>query len=142
MSQVASEISNWINKEIARHRLWRQIWSVSYFTTAALTIVAGALTTASAGIFNDAANSLTNTTWLAAATTILASLEKVLRLREKWDLHRNIQIELEMIQIRIASGAVSTKEAINQLERAAQLYSSQLAELSAPTDPNVGGPTK
>lgn len=139
MSEIASEVTGWIDDEIGRHKLWRQIWSATYFTTAASTIIAGALTTASAGIFDEVANSLTYTTWLAATTTILASLEKVLRLREKWDLHRNIQVELELIQMRIASELIDTKEAVTQIERVAQLYSSQLTELSSPSDPNARG---
>ena len=139
MSEISSEVTNWLNTEIKRHKLWRQIWSALYFTTAASTIIAGALTTASAGIFDNTANDLAYTTWLAAATTIFASLEKVLSLREKWDLHRNIQIQLEMIQMRVASGLSDTKVAVEQIEKVAQIYSSQLAELSSPSDPNAGG---
>lgn len=139
MSEIASEVTDWIDKQIGRHKLWRQIWSVIYFTTAASTIIAGALTTASAGIFDNGANGLTYTTWLAATTTILASLEKVLRLRERWDLHRNIQVEFELIQMRIVSELIDTKEAVTQIERVAQLYSSQLTELSTQSDPNADG---
>lgn len=139
MSEIALEVTEWIGREIGRHKLWRQIWSMLYFTIAASTIIAGALTTASAGIFDGLSNSLTYTTWLAATTTILASLEKVLRLREKWGLHRNIQIELELIQIRIASELIDTKEAVKQIEKVAQLYSSQLMELGTPKNSNGGG---
>ena len=141
MSEIASAVTDWIGKEIGRHRLWRQIWSMLYFTTAASTIIFGALTTASAGIFDGAANQVSYTAWLAATTTILASLEKVLRLREKWDLHRNIQIELELIQMRVASGLIDTKEVVTQIEKVAQLYSSQLKELGTPANSNGGGAT-
>ena len=134
MTAVATEVVEWINSEIKRHKQWRQIWSFLYFAIAASTVIAGALTTASAGIFDDAATNTTYTTWLAAATTIFASLEKVLRLREKWDLHRNIQVMLEMIKMRSAAGLIDNKEVMQQVEQAAQLYSSQLSELTAPTN--------
>lgn len=132
MADPGNEVTRWLNKEVGRHRFWRDTWSFLYFLTAACTIIAGALTTASAGLLGDTNNNLQYTTALAAATTILASLEKVLRLREKWDLHRNIQIALEMIQIRLASDLIDMKEAVREIDRIARQYSSQLAELSAP----------
>lgn len=69
MTNGPDRITEWIDKEIKRHRLWRQIWSLCYFSTAALTIVSGSVTTAVAGL-GDARYAA----WLAAATTVLAGL--------------------------------------------------------------------
>ncbi|MEM8492686.1 MAG: hypothetical protein AAF756_17860 [Pseudomonadota bacterium] len=129
MTDASAKVTDWLSKEISRHRLWRQIWSVSYFAVAASTVIAGALTTASAGIFENA--STEQTTWLAAVTTILASLEKVLRLREKWDLHREVHASLELIDIRYGSDLIDTEEAVKQLDEVARRYSNQLAALTS-----------
>ena len=72
---------------------------------------------------------------VAAITTVLASLEKVLRLREKWDLHRNIQTAPEIINIRRSADLLDDAHAIDKIDKVAQLYSTQLAELSAPSTP-------
>lgn len=138
MNTPANPIDGWINDEVERHKRWRRTWSFAYFSTAALTIVAGAATTAIAGLLgpNDMLGPMRPAQWatlLAAVTTILASLEKVLRLREKWDLHRNIQTSLEMIKLKRASSLTSDKKAIELIDKVAQMYSSQLAELSAPS---------
>ena len=77
---------------------------------------------------------------MAAFTTIFASLEKVLRLREKWDLHRNIQTSLEIIPIRRSAGLNDDKTTIDLIENVAQMYSSQLAELRIPTTPPKNQP--
>ena len=138
---IPSAITRWIENEKKRHRFWRNIWSVLYFGTAAATVVFGALTTASAGLFaSDGADGVTTTTTLAAVTTILASLEKVLRLREKWDLHRNIQVALELIEIRAASGLIDTRRVVQEIERVARLYSEKLSALAAPTGPPATDP--
>jgi hypothetical protein len=128
------ELESWMQREIAHHRIWRRIWSVLFFSTAALTIIAGAATTAAAGLL-DAEQAKQWAIWLAAVTTVLASLEKVLRLREKWDLHRNIQTALEMVELRRSTGLIDDSNAIDILDRIAQTYNSQLAELGAPTRP-------
>lgn len=132
MTSIPSEVSDWLNQEIERHRLWRKIWSALYFTTAAMTIVMGALTTVTAGMMDE--NGGQYVMFLAAITTILASLEKVLNLREKWDLHRNTQVTLEMIRIRSVSGLLENKELIDRIEKTAHFYSNQLAELNDDDD--------
>ena len=140
MKSIPEPVTEWLEKEIARHGQWRQIWSVSYFTIAASTVVTGALTTASAGLSEDPANTVAQTTLLAAITTILASLEKVLRLREKWDLHRNIQIDLELIELKVASGLINLKEAVRDIEGVAGRYSESLADLTRPVHDDARHP--
>lgn len=127
-------LQSWMYREIAHHRSWRRIWSIAFFGTAALTVISGAATTAVAGLA-DPEKAQTATIILAATTTVLASLEKVLRLREKWDLHRNIQISLEMTELKRSAGIIDDAKAVEMLDKIAQSYSTQLAELSAPTPP-------
>lgn len=59
---------------------------------------------------------------------------KVLRLREKWDLHRNIQVTLEMIEIRRACGLIDTQKAVDEIGHVAQTYGQHLSELNSPGD--------
>ncbi len=73
-------------------------------------------------------------TLLAAATTILASMEKVLRLREKWDLHRNIEVELNMINLKRGTANYDEETALADIRVVARQYSSQLSAISAAAD--------
>ncbi len=129
------KITKWLNDEIKRHKIWRSIWSVLFFTTALLTIVTGALTTAVAGLagafdWTDK-QALMWATILAAATTILAGMEKILRLREKWDLHRNIEVELHMINLKRGTAHYDQDAALTDIAIVARQYSSQLSSLTA-----------
>jgi hypothetical protein len=133
MNDPACKVNEWLESEISRHKTWRQCWSFLFFATASATVVAGALTTASSGLFGGENGSQVTTTWLAATTTILASLEKVLRLREKWDLHRNIQLNLEMIEMRLSCQLIDMKHAVNEINQVAVSYSQQLSQLASPT---------
>jgi len=92
---------------------------------------AGAVATASAGFANDYPNGPLVTALLAGVTTVFASLEKVLKLREKWDLHRNIQVALEMISLRASAGLIDTRETVELIETTALTYSVRLADLNA-----------
>lgn len=131
MSTQRSRLETWLDNEITRHRKWRQRWSFLYFGTAAMTIIAGAATTVAAGLLEPEA-AKRYTIWLAALTTVLASLEKVLRFREKWDLHRGIQVALEMADLRRTAGLLKDEDAINTLERIARSYDAKLSQLSSP----------
>jgi hypothetical protein len=132
---LSEKTITWIGNQIGHHRRWRSIWSFVYFANAALIIIAGAATTAATGLF--AMWSLPENvklfwiTLLAATTTILASLEKILRLREKWDLHRNIQVSLELIELKAAEGFLTKEKLLQEIDQTARLYSSQLSELVA-----------
>jgi len=134
VSERTGRLEEWLSREIARHRTWRRRWSFLYFGTAAATIIAGAATTVAAGLL-EPEDAKRYTIWLAALTTVLASLEKVLRFREKWDLHRGIQVALEMTDLRRSAGILEEEEAINSLERIARSYDSKLAQLSSPVAP-------
>ncbi|MGW8370320.1 MAG: hypothetical protein ACWGPN_16785, partial [Gammaproteobacteria bacterium] len=68
---------------------------------------------------------------LAGVSHVFASLEKVLKLREKWDLHRNIQVALEMISLRASAGLIDTRETVELIEKTALTYSVRLADLNA-----------
>ena len=136
-SAISDDVKTWLQGQIGHHGRWRSVWSVLYFTFAATTVVAGAATTAVAG-FVDGEAATTWATGLAALTTILASLEKVLKFREKWDLHRNIQAALEMVQMRAENALIDKKQAIDRIEAIAQMYSNQLTDLTATTQPGSG----
>jgi hypothetical protein len=137
VSHQESRLEGWLSHEIKRHRKWRRRWSFLYFGTAALTIISGAATTVAAGLL-EPESAKRYTLWLAALTTVLASLEKVLRFREKWDLHRGIQVALEMTDLRRSAGLLKDEEAIDRLERIARSYDAKLAQLSSPV-PDGGG---
>lgn len=131
-------IATWLQKNAKHQNLWRRVFSVAFFATAGLTIITGALTTAVAGLargygWTDA-EALKWSTILAAATTILASMEKVLRLREKWDLHRNVHMEIELIEIKRGSSNYDDAKLIADIERVGRQYSSQLAAITRPVD--------
>ena len=128
--KTSADVEKWLDEQIRHHRRWRGSWSILYFSFAAATIVAGAATTAVAGLY-DGVTATKLTTSLAALTTILASLEKVLKFREKWDLHRNIQVAFEMIELRAKNGLLAVADVIDQIDSAAHMYSSQLSDLSA-----------
>lgn len=134
MSEQTGRLEQWLAREIERHRTWRRRWSFLYFGTAAATIIAGAATTVAAGIL-EPETAQRYTIFLAALTTVLASLEKVLRFREKWDLHRGIQVALEMTDLRRAAGLLKEEDAIDALERIARSYDAKLAQLSSPAPP-------
>ncbi len=135
MTDLNSPTIQWLDKEIKRHQFWRNLWSVVYFSGAAITVICGALATASAGFMDSLPHGQLITAALAGLTTIFASLEKVLRLREKWDLHRNQQVSLEMIVLRAKSGLIDNAEILDRVENAAHAYSTELAELNT-TDSN------
>ena len=124
------QIIDALGARIAFHRRWKGIWSVSYFVGAAASVITAALATASAGFIGDAGEGKELTAGLALAATILTSLEKVLKLREKWDLHRNSQIALEIIQLKALAGSLDGKGAVEQIERVAQSYSMQLGDMN------------
>jgi len=134
----SGDVEAWLDDQIKHHAKWRSTWSFLYFFFAATTIVAGAATTAVAGLLDGPGATLW-TTLLAALTTIMASLEKVLKFREKWDLHRNIQVAFEMINMRAKNGMIALDKVVDGIDAVAQMYSSQLSELTSSKPPGVGG---
>jgi len=119
-----------LRKRIEFHHKWRLIWSVTYFTGATITVVSAALATATAGFITNTGQGRVLTAGLALAATIFASLEKVLKLREKWDLHRNSQVALEIIELKGFAGAADAKKMVEMIEQVAQSYSLQLSDLN------------
>jgi hypothetical protein len=131
MPEVDATTLAWLEQEIDKHQTWRRVWSVCYSGGASITVIAGALATASAGFMDTFHYGQIITATLAGLTTIFASLEKVLKLREKWDLHRNVQVALEMINLRAAAGLIDNEQTVNLIEKTAHTYSLQLADLNA-----------
>lgn len=120
-----------VKDHITFHHKWRVRFSVLYFTGAAITVVSAALTTAAAGFVTDTNRGRMIVAVLALCTTVFASLEKVLKLREKWDLHRNSQVALEIIELRGQTGSVDAEKLVDMIEKVALSYSMQLGELNA-----------
>lgn len=120
-----------LDQRIEFHRRWRRIWSFAYFTGAAATVVSAALATASAGFITDTGEGKMLTAGLAFAATIFTSLEKVLKLREKWDLHRNSQQAFEIVRLKFLADTPEAKALVGQMEAIVQSYSLQLGELNA-----------
>ena len=119
-----------LTSRIDFNRRWRQIWSASYFTVGATTVISAALATASAGFITNTGEGKFLTVGFALAATILTSLEKVLKMREKWDLHRNTQEALEVVRLRMLADSDEDKGVVDQIEKVVQSYSLQLGELN------------
>ena len=137
MTEPSSATIQWLDTEIRRHQFWRGLWSVLYFSGASITVISGALATASAGFMDTLPNGQLLTAGLAGLATVFASLEKVLRLREKWDLHRNAQVSLEMISLRAKGGLIENAEVVERIEKAVHVYSTELTELSTTSASSV-----
>jgi hypothetical protein len=129
VADIEARTLRWLEQEIGHHRTWRRIWSFLYFFGASLTVIAGALATVTAGFMDVVDNGPLVTALLAALATVMASLEKVLKLKEKWDLHRNVQTALEMILLRGSAGLLDTEKALALIEKTAVSYSVRLAGL-------------
>ena len=132
MTQITNDPEGYVKQQIKHHRKWKSRWSFLYFFFAATTIVAGAATTAVAGIF-DGDKATLYTVLLAALTTILASLEKVLKLRDKWDLHRDIEHAYQILLFRAKE--LERAAFIESVQRINSHYSTELSGLTAATSP-------
>jgi hypothetical protein len=120
-----------VETRIAFHRRWRRIWSATYFTGSAASVVTAAAATASAGFITSAGEGKVLTAGLAFAATVFTSLEKVLRTREKWDLHRNSQQALEIVRLNAVADTPESRGLVSQIEAIVQSYGLQLGDLSA-----------
>ena len=133
------EILNELEKRIAFHIRWGQVWSVSYFTIAASSVVSAALASASAGFIGSTGEGKMLTAGLALAATILTSLEKVLKVREKWDLHRNSQVALRIVKLKMLADTDEARRFVDEIAKVSESYSLQLGELNkAPTTSETG----
>jgi len=134
-----NDILNELDNRIAFHLRWRRIWSGAYFTNAATTVISAALASVSAGFISNTGEGKMLTAGLALAATILSSLEKVLKMREKWDLHRNSQVALDMIRLKILAKSDEERACVDQIAKVAESYSLQLTDLNkAPTTSETG----
>lgn len=70
MSHTDEKTIEWLEREIRRHRLWRRLWSVFYFSAAALTVISAALATASAGLMDASEGRRIITTVLACLGSV------------------------------------------------------------------------
>ena len=121
-----------VNKRIEFHQRWRRIWSATYFAGASATVISAALASASAGFIGATGEGKMLTAALALAATIFGSLEKVLKMREKWDLHRNSQQAFEIIRLNAYATTPESKQVVSQIEKIVHSYSLQLGELNTP----------
>ena len=79
------------------------------------------------------------TAGLALAATILTSLEKVLKVREKWDLHRNSQVALRIVKLKMLADTDEARTFVDEIAKVSESYSLQLGELNkAPTTSETG----
>lgn len=128
-----------LDRRIEFHGRWRKVWSWTYFTGASATLVAAALTTASAGFISDTGNGKMITAGLALTVMIFTSLEKILKMREKWDLHRNSQQAFEIVRLRLLADTPEGQAIVDEIEKVTQSYSLQLGDLNrAATDSTTG----
>jgi len=133
------EILQDLERRIKFHGRWRSIWSWTYFTGSSAAVISAALATASAGFISDTGEGKMITAGLTLATMIFTSLEKILKMREKWDLHRNSQQGFEMVRLRLLADTPEAQAIVDEIEKVTQSYSLQLGELNrAPTDHTTG----
>ena len=126
-----------ISRRISFHQRWRRVWSATYFTGASATVISAVLASASAGFITDTGDGKMLTAGLALSAAIFGSLEKVLKMREKWDLHRNSQLAFEIVRLKAFATTPESKNLVSQIEAIMQSYSMQLGELNAaPTTPD------
>ena len=134
-----NDILNELDNRITFHLRWRRIWSGTYFVNAACTVISAALASASAGFISSTGEGKMLTAGLALSATILSSLEKVLKMREKWDLHRNSQVALDMVRLKIMAKTEEERLYVDQIAKVAESYSLQLTDLNkAPTTSETG----
>jgi len=132
-------ILNALDERLTFHQRWSQVWSFTYFSIAASTVISAALASASAGFISDTGDGKMLTAGLALAATILTSLEKVLKMREKWDLHRNSQVALRIIKLKMMADSDEERAAVELIAKVSESYSLQLGELNkAPTTSETG----
>lgn len=133
-------ISQDLENRIAFHKLWRTVWSWTYFSGASAAVISAALASASAGFISDSTGEgKALTAGLALAAMIFTALEKVLKMREKWDLHRNNQQAFEIVRLRLLADSEELQAVVDQIEKVTQSYSMQLGDLNrAPADSETG----
>ena len=121
-------ILNVLKSQITFHNKWKNItmWSYSVSSTGIIVCSASAMLFA-------ALNHGTTAAVFAAVSTVLASAEKSLLMREKWKIHLSIQIALQNLDLDIAAGLVDSKTALHELKRIGQSYSKDL-----PVESRVG----
>jgi hypothetical protein len=128
-----------LDERLTFHLRWSRVWSLSYFSMASSSVISAALASASAGFISDTGEGKMLTAGLALAATILTSLEKVLKMREKWDLHRNSQVALRIIKLKMMAETDEERNAVEQIAKVSESYSLQLGELNkAPTTSETG----
>jgi hypothetical protein len=133
------EILNELEERIGFHLRWSRVWSYGYFTIAASSVTSAALASASAGFITSTGEGKMLTAGLALAATVLTSLEKVLKVREKWDLHRNSQVALRIVKLRMLAENDEDKAFVDQIAKVSESYSLQLGELNkAPSTKETG----
>ncbi|MDJ1138814.1 hypothetical protein [Marinicella marina] len=95
-----------INKQISFHRFWKRITSVSYYF-----LVAGGVTLAAVATILSGKSNITYTPWIAAASGLFATVERLFLLREKWTHHRLMESKLKSTLIKLETKIVTDKEA-------------------------------
>jgi hypothetical protein len=133
--QILNDLSN----RIDFHRKWKRIWSATYFSGASASIVCAAVASASAGFITDTGEGKFITAGFALATTILTSLEKVLNLREKWDLHRNSMQSLDLIRLEFLAESDEHVGVVEQIAAVEQAYSARLGDTNKSRDDDTSG---
>lgn len=132
-------ILNELDERIGFHLRWSRVWSFAYFSMAASSVISAAMASASAGFISGTGEGKMLTAGLALAATILTSLEKVLKMREKWDLHRNSQVALRIIKLKMMAKSDEERTAVELITKVSESYSLQLGELNkAPTTSETG----
>lgn len=107
---------------MAFQRKWKTISMTMYATTTVGIIVfsAGAALIAAQGTHNETA------AVLAAATTVLAGIEKSFLFREKWKLHLTILARLQAIKLDVDTTSVDPKEVIKAVKDVLATYVAEL----------------
>jgi hypothetical protein len=110
-----------LGKAIAFQQKWRRITSFSYFIGASLSIVSAAAASVIAGLGFSSVAAI-----VAAAATVLTSLEKVLLFREKWSHHRSVESELEIVRLGYIAKQFDERAAFEKIVKIMQFYNAKM----------------
>jgi hypothetical protein len=116
------DISAELTKLIAYHRGWKKFSSYASFVGSALSIIAAAAASVVAGLGYAATAAV-----IAAFATVFTSLEKVLQFRERWDLHRSVEDDLDQLRWERAERNMTAAQVTEKVNEIRNNYTTRMS---------------
>lgn len=107
---INTMLINEIKKQASFHKTWKRITSISYYF-----LVVGGVALAAVATILSGNSDTTYTPWIAAASGLFATIERLFLIREKWAHHRQMESKLKSTFIKLEAKIVSNKEAASLL---------------------------